>query len=155
MGHCWSKVCMCCHNINNADGKVNNNQTDHINCTCQNVHRINTIQKWEQMLSEATRDSKIIIVNFCSSWCSPSKSIAPLYCDLANKNPSMTFLSIDIDELREPSSTWEVKSTPTFFFLKNGRQLDKLVGANKPELQKKISAVTSLANGLKHTGQLG
>jgi thioredoxin 1 len=32
----------------------------------------------------------------------------------------------------------DVRATPTFFFLKNGKQIDKLVGANKPELEKKL-----------------
>ena len=39
------------------------------------------------------------------------------------------------------STSWDIKATPTFFFLKDGQQLDKLVGANKPELQKKIVAI--------------
>ncbi|XP_016541801.1 thioredoxin H9 isoform X3 [Capsicum annuum] len=41
----------------------------------------------------------------------------------------------------EFSSSWDIKATPTFFFLKEGEQIDKLVGANKPELQKKITAI--------------
>lgn len=40
--------------------------------------------------------------------------------------------------LQDFSSSWDIRATPTFFFLKDGQQLDKLVGANKPELQKKI-----------------
>ncbi|KAE8696275.1 Thioredoxin H9 [Hibiscus syriacus] len=39
------------------------------------------------------------------------------------------------------STSWVIKATPTFVFLKDGQQIDKLVGANKPELQKKITAV--------------
>uniref|UniRef100_A0A2P2LZN5 Thioredoxin H-type-like n=1 Tax=Rhizophora mucronata TaxID=61149 RepID=A0A2P2LZN5_RHIMU len=39
------------------------------------------------------------------------------------------------------STSWDIKATPTFFFLRDGQQLDKLVGANKPELQKKITAI--------------
>ncbi|KAF5953532.1 hypothetical protein HYC85_006388 [Camellia sinensis] len=37
----------------------------------------------------------------------------------------------------EFSTTWDIKATPTFFFLRDGQQVEKLVGANKPELQKK------------------
>lgn len=43
------------------------------------------------------------------------------------------------------SSSWDIHATPTFFFLKDGKQLDKLVGANRPELEKKI---VSFADGL-------
>lgn len=44
-------------------------------------------------------------------------------------------------EMQEFSTSWDIKATPTFFFLRDGQQIDKLVGANKPELQKKITAI--------------
>ncbi|KAK3017762.1 hypothetical protein RJ639_005078 [Escallonia herrerae] len=70
--------------------------------------------------------------------------IAPFYCELSEKHPSLMFLTVDVDELTEFSTTWDIKATPTFFFLKDGQQIDKLVGANKPELQKKITAILDL-----------
>ena len=39
---------------------------------------------------------------------------------------------------QEFSSSWDIRATPTFLFLKDGQQLDKLIGANRPELEKKI-----------------
>ncbi|KAF8397093.1 hypothetical protein HHK36_016000 [Tetracentron sinense] len=71
--------------------------------------------------------------------------IAPLYCELSEKYPSLMFLTVDVDELTEFSSSWDIKATPTFFFLRDGQQIDKLVGANKPELQKKITAIADSA----------
>lgn len=47
--------------------------------------------------------------------------------------------------VQELSTSWDIKATPTFVFLKDGRQVDKLVGGNKPELQKKVAAVAQLA----------
>jgi hypothetical protein len=46
---------------------------------------------------------------------------------------------------QEFSSSWDIRATPTFFFLKNEQQVDKLVGANKPELEKKVAAVADAA----------
>lgn len=43
--------------------------------------------------------------------------------------------------LQDFSTSWDIKATPTFFFLKDGQQLDKLVGANRPELEKKVVAI--------------
>lgn len=50
-------------------------------------------------------------------------------------SPVILFMAQDF------SSSWDIKATPTFFFLRDGQQIDKLVGANKPELQKKITSV--------------
>lgn len=47
--------------------------------------------------------------------------------------------------MQEFSTSWDIKATPTFFFLKDGQQVDKLVGANKPELQKKVAAAVDSA----------
>ncbi|GKD44503.1 thioredoxin H-type [Tanacetum coccineum] len=41
---------------------------------------------------------------------------------------------------KEFSTSWEIKATPTFFFLKDGQQVDRLVGANEEELIKKTEA---------------
>ena len=43
--------------------------------------------------------------------------------------------------LQDFSTLWDIKATPTFFFLKDGKEVDKLVGANKPELEKKIVVI--------------
>ncbi|ONM29786.1 Thioredoxin H-type [Zea mays] len=59
--------------------------------------------------------------------------------------PQLMFLTIDVDDLMEFSSSWDIRATPTFFFLKNEQQVDKLVGANKPELEKKVAAVADAA----------
>ncbi|KAK9057835.1 hypothetical protein SSX86_022673 [Deinandra increscens subsp. villosa] len=106
-----------------------------------NVTLITTKNAWDQKLSEAKTQGKVVIANFSASWCGPCKSIAPYYVELSEKYPSLMFLTIDVDELTEFSTQMDVKATPTFFMFKDGQQIDKLVGANKPELQKKITAI--------------
>ncbi|XP_028808571.1 thioredoxin H-type-like [Neltuma alba] len=82
-----------------------------------------------------------VIANFSAAWCCPCKTVAPYYSELSEEYPSLMFLLIDVDELADFSISWDYKATPTFFFLKNGQQIDKLAGANKPQLQKKINAI--------------
>ncbi|KAH1045103.1 hypothetical protein GLYMA_09G273200v4 [Glycine max] len=82
-----------------------------------------------------------VIANFSATWCGPCKMIAPYYSELSEKYTSMMFLLVDVDDLTDFSTSWDIKATPTFFFLKDGQQLDKLVGANKPELLKKIVVI--------------
>ncbi|XP_023551108.1 thioredoxin H-type-like isoform X2 [Cucurbita pepo subsp. pepo] len=107
----------------------------------KNVHLITSIEKWEAKLSEATKDGKIVVANFSAPWCRPCKSMTPAFCELADKYTSMVFLAIDVDELAELSKSWDIKATPTFVFFKDGRQVDKLIGADKSDLQQKIAAM--------------
>ncbi|XP_021895529.1 thioredoxin H9-like isoform X2 [Carica papaya] len=104
-----------------------------------------TKESWDQKLSEASEAGKIVLANFSATWCGPCRMIAPFFSELSEKYLSLMFLVVDVDELTDFSSSWDIKATPTFFFLKNGQQIDKLVGANKPELQKKIIAVVESA----------
>ncbi|KAG0496979.1 hypothetical protein HPP92_001670 [Vanilla planifolia] len=103
-----------------------------------NVHVIDSQESWDEKISEAKKEGKIIVANFSASWCGPCRMMTPLYNELSVKYPQLTFLAIDVDELMELSSSWDVHATPTFFFLKDGQQTDKLVGANKLELEKKV-----------------
>ncbi|KAG4131495.1 hypothetical protein ERO13_D09G215300v2 [Gossypium hirsutum] len=135
MGLCFSKG-------NRADSD------QHVEFVGGNVQPVTSKEDWDQKLSEAKRDGKIVIANFSAAWCGPCRMLAPFYCELSEKHPSLMFLLVDVDELtistdtyNEFSSSWDIQATPTFFFLKDGQQIDKLVGANKPELQKKITAV--------------
>ncbi|KAL9236105.1 hypothetical protein vseg_010809 [Gypsophila vaccaria] len=105
------------------------------------VSLVTTKEAWEQKLSQASRESKIVLANFSAAWCGPCKMIAPYYCELSEKYPSLMFLTVDVDELSDLSTSYEIKATPTFFFLKDGQQIDKLVGCNKTELATKITAI--------------
>ena len=136
MGNCVVKS----HSHTNDDDSVYN-----VEFASGNVQLITTKESWDQKLEQARGDKKIVIANFSATWCGPCKIIAPLYCDLSEKYPSIMFLLIDVDELTDFSSSWDIKATPTFFFLRDGQEIDKLVGANKPELEKKIAEVTSVS----------
>ncbi|XP_008810849.1 thioredoxin H4-1-like [Phoenix dactylifera] len=113
--------------------------SDDIDFRAGNVHAITTKESWEEKIAEANKDGKLVVANFSASWCGPCRMMAPVYAELSEKYPSLMFLTIDVDELMDFSSSWDIHATPTFFFLKDGQQLDKLVGANKPELENKLN----------------
>ncbi|MED6206970.1 hypothetical protein PIB30_031524 [Stylosanthes scabra] len=117
----------------------------HVELVSGNVKLISSKEAWEQKMEEATRDGKTVILNFSATWCGPCKMVAPYFSELSEKFPSIVFLLVDVDDLSDFAATWDIKATPTFFFFRDGQQVDKLVGANKPELQKKIAAITDSA----------
>ncbi|CAN6180770.1 unnamed protein product [Urochloa humidicola] len=64
----------------------------------------------------------------------------------SKKYPHVVFLKVDVDELKEVAAEYKIKAMPTFLFIKEGKEIETVVGARKEELQaniKKHSAVGS------------
>ncbi|CAH8349151.1 unnamed protein product [Eruca vesicaria subsp. sativa] len=134
----WS--CICCSNNN----KNNEAQARSHHGSKGKVHPVTKIEKWEEKITEANNNGQILVVYFSAPWCVPCKKIEPEFRKLASRYPSMIFVTIDVEELAEFSDEWNVEATPTIVFLKDGRQMDKLVGAETSELQKKTAAAADL-----------
>jgi thioredoxin-like negative regulator of GroEL len=45
--------------------------------------------------------------------------------------------------VQDVTSAWEIRAMPTFLFIKEGKQIDKIVGANKDELDRKVQHYAS------------
>jgi thioredoxin 1 len=46
--------------------------------------------------------------------------------------------------VQDVTSEWDIRAMPTFLFIKDGKQVDKIVGANKEELDKKVQHYASV-----------
>ena len=62
----------------------------------------------------------------------------PTLKECSEKYTDVDFVEIDVDELPDVASEFGIQAMPTFLFMKNGDQVDKVVGARKEDLQKKI-----------------
>lgn len=103
------------------------------------VLSIHSAHEFEAKVSAASSLSRLVILYFTATWCGPCRFMSPLYESLASKHPKVVFLKVDIDELRDVAARWNISSVPSFFFVKNGREVDKVVGADKSGLEKKIA----------------
>ncbi|RYR64658.1 hypothetical protein Ahy_A03g010724 isoform A [Arachis hypogaea] len=93
----------------------------------------------EKKLNAASKTSRLAILYFTAAWCGPCRFISPVYTNLAGKYPKVVFLKVDIDEAADVAGRWNVASVPTFFFIKNGREVDSVVGADNNALERKIA----------------
>ncbi|PHT56638.1 Thioredoxin H-type 2 [Capsicum baccatum] len=103
------------------------------------VFSVHTVDEWNEHLQKGIDSKKLMVVDFTASWCGPCKFIAPFLAELAKKIPNVTFLKVDVDELKSVATDWAVEAMPTFMFIKEGNIVDKVVGAKKDELQQTIA----------------
>ncbi|XP_004503257.2 TPR repeat-containing thioredoxin TDX isoform X2 [Cicer arietinum] len=104
---------------------------------------IHSVGELETKLSAASKTSRLAILYFTATWCGPCRYISPLYTSLAEKYQKVVFLKVDIDEAVDVAARWKVNSVPTFFFVKNGKEIDSVVGADKNTLERKIAQYSS------------
>ncbi|XVF73827.1 hypothetical protein PTKIN_Ptkin13bG0013000 [Pterospermum kingtungense] len=102
-----------------------------------------TLESWNQQLQLANESKKLVVVDFTASWCGPCRAIAPVLAEIAKKLPTVIFLKVDVDELVTVAQDLAIEAMPTFIFLKEGKIVDKVVGANKEQLQDKIGLHSS------------
>ncbi|OVA06184.1 Thioredoxin [Macleaya cordata] len=98
-----------------------------------------TIESWTEQLQKCNDSKKLVVVDFTASWCGPCRFITPILVEMAKKLTDVTFLKVDVDELKSVAEDWAVEAMPTFVFLKEGKIIDRVVGAKKEELQQTIS----------------
>ncbi|ONI20486.1 hypothetical protein PRUPE_2G018700 [Prunus persica] len=100
---------------------------------------IHSAKELETKLNAASRTLRLAILYFTTKWCGACRVISPLYTSLAGKYPKAVFLKVDIDEARDVAADWNIGSVPAFFFVRNGKEVDKMVGADKTALEGKIA----------------
>lgn len=84
---------------------------------------------------ENAPDGKLVIIDWMASWCGPCKKIAPAYTQLSEKYTDVIFLKADVDELNEAAYEADVKSMPTFQFIKDGELVAQFEGANAEKVE--------------------
>ncbi|XP_058785395.1 thioredoxin H-type-like [Vicia villosa] len=107
---------------------------------------VHSVDAWKEQLEKGNASKKLIVVDFTASWCGPCRFIAPILAEIAKKLPEVIFLKVDVDELKTVSEEWGIEAMPTFLFLKEGKLVDKVVGAKKEELQLTISKHATAAS---------
>uniref|UniRef100_A0A7N0TRD7 Thioredoxin domain-containing protein n=1 Tax=Kalanchoe fedtschenkoi TaxID=63787 RepID=A0A7N0TRD7_KALFE len=94
--------------------------------------------QWRAHFEASKSSNKVMVIDFTASWCGPCHYMEPVINELAAKYSDVEFIKIDVDELPTVSRDFGIQAMPTFIILRGGKEVDKVVGAKKDELQWKI-----------------
>ncbi|KAA8529480.1 hypothetical protein F0562_033721 [Nyssa sinensis] len=94
--------------------------------------------KWKAHFQASKETAKLIVIYFTATWCRPCQFMEPAINEFAARYTDVEFAKIDVDELMDVAQEYEVQAMPTFTLMKKGKEIDKVVGVKKEELQTKI-----------------
>ncbi|GAB2282351.1 Cytoplasmic thioredoxin isoenzyme 2 [Dionaea muscipula] len=94
--------------------------------------------RWQLHYNSVRATNQLLVVDFSASWCAPCKLIEPAFNAMATQFPDVSFAKIDVDELPDVAQEMNVQAMPTFVLMKQGKEVDRVVGAKKDELERKI-----------------
>lgn len=102
------------------------------------VQEIGSPTEYAQALLVATAAQRLTVVDFSAKWCGPCNAIAPVFVQLSNKYTDVEFVKVDVDGQQEIAAAHGITAMPTFVFIKNGKRIDELRGANAVKLEQLI-----------------
>ena len=94
------------------------------------------IESTEQFKEEILANKGISIVDFRAERCGPCRMLGPIIEQLGEEHKDVVIAKVNVDENQELSATFQVSSIPVVFFVKDGKVVDKVVGANPPTVYK-------------------
>jgi len=85
---------------------------------------------------------KLVLVDFWAEWCGPCRMVGPIVEELAKEYEGKAVIGkINVDNNPNVSTEFGVRNIPTILFFKNGKVVDKQVGAvPKAQLAAKLQA---------------
>lgn len=84
----------------------------------------------------------VTLVDFYADWCGPCKMMVPILEELATElQGQATVAKVDIETAQKVTSDFNVTSVPTMVLIKNGEELQRIVGVrDKDSLHQVISS---------------
>jgi len=81
-----------------------------------------------------------VVIDLWAPWCGPCRFVSPILDELAHEYPGrLKVIKVNVDENQGLARRFDAMSIPTLVVIKEGRVVDRIVGAMpKPELKMRL-----------------
>lgn len=98
-----------------------------------------------EILNDAVFEEKtnegVVLVDFYADWCAPCKMVSPLIDEISEEREDVGVYKVNIEDSAESTVKYKVRSLPTIIVLKDGKEVNKIIGtANKAQINDLIDS---------------
>ncbi|CAH1389007.1 unnamed protein product [Nezara viridula] len=87
---------------------------------------VTEMEELEEILDNA--GPKLVVIDFTAPWCGPCKLTGGTMEELAGVYPDVVFIRVDVSELEEAGSMFQISVLPTFSFVRNKEKIEDFIG---------------------------
>ena len=93
---------------------------------------VNHIDK-NNFKSEVMEPDRTVLLDFWAPWCMPCRMVGPILEEIAKERSDIKVGKINVDEEPELAGQFQVMSIPTLLVMKDGKIMNRSVGAKPKE----------------------
>ncbi|MGM5483314.1 MAG: thioredoxin [Nanobdellota archaeon] len=88
----------------------------------------------ENFEKEVINENLPVLADFWASWCGPCMMMAPAFEEASKEfEGRVKFVKIDTEKSSDLASKYEIQGIPCLILMKNGKEIDRLVGFRPKE----------------------
>jgi thioredoxin 1 len=88
------------------------------------------VEVTDATFKETIQNNSLVVIDCWAPWCGPCQIVAPVIEAMAQDYAGkILFGKLNVDENRKVATQYQVMSIPTLLVFKNGKLIDRIVGA--------------------------
>ena len=104
---------------------------------------VGTDSNWK---SEVEQSQVPVVVDFWAPWCGPCRMVSPVIERLAQKYAGkIKVVKVNVDDNQALAMKYNIMSIPTIMLFKEGKDVDKAIGAAPSEYYEKLLSKNAIA----------